>query len=58
MLDAAVRDMFTPWYEIAFTNTNTISGVLCIADTFVWCLLVNSSGEIIIIIIINDMGMF
>ena len=47
VLDAVVRGMFTPCNEIAFTNTNTntISCVLCIADTFVWCLLVNSSGE-------------
>ena len=37
MLDAVVRGMFTPCNEIAFrnTNTNTISCVLCIADTFV-----------------------
>ena len=37
MLDAVVRGMFTPCDEIAFTNTNTqtISGVLCTADTFV-----------------------
>ena len=36
MLDAMAR-MFTPCDEIAFTNTytNTISGILCIADTFV-----------------------
>ena len=47
MLDAVVRGMFTPCNDIAFTNTNTntISCVLCIADTFVWCLVVNSSGE-------------
>ena len=34
---AVAREMFTPCDEIAFTNrkTNTISGVLCIADTFV-----------------------
>ena len=37
MLDAVVMRMFTPPAEVAFTNTNTntISGVLCIADTFV-----------------------
>ena len=47
MIDAVVRGMFTPCNEIAFTNTNTntISCVLCIANTFVWCLVVNSSGE-------------
>ena len=45
MLDAVVIGMFPPWNEIAFTNTNTISGVLCIAAKFVWCLVLNSSGE-------------
>ena len=29
--------------EVSFTNT--ISGVLCISDTLLWCLAVNSSGE-------------
>ena len=42
MRDDVVRGMYTPWGEIAFTNT--ISGVMCIADTFIRCLLVNSSG--------------
>ena len=34
ILDAVVRGMFTPPNEVAFTNTNTntISGVLCISD--------------------------
>ena len=47
MLDVVVRGMFTPWDEISFTstNTNTISGVMCISDTLLWCLMVNSSGE-------------
>ena len=33
MLDAVVRGMVKPPDEVAFTNTNTISGVLCISDT-------------------------
>ena len=47
MLDAVARVMFTPYNEITFTNTNTntISRVLCIAYTFVWCLVVNYPGE-------------
>ena len=37
MLDAVVRGMFTPSTEVTFTNTNTntISGVLCILDFFI-----------------------
>ena len=41
MLDAVVREMFTPPDEVAFTNTNTntntntISSVMCISDTLV-----------------------
>ena len=47
MLDAVTGVMFTPYNEIAFTNTNTntFRCVMCIADTFVWCLVVNSSCE-------------
>ena len=47
MLDAVARGMFTPCDEIAFTNTdtNTVSGVLCVSDTLLYCLVVNSSGE-------------
>ena len=45
MLDAVVRGMVTPPAEVALTNTNTIGGVLCISDTSVWCLVVNSWGE-------------
>ena len=35
MLDAVVSGMITPPNEVAFTNTNTntISGVMCISDT-------------------------
>ena len=37
MLDGVLRGMFTPPDKVAFTNTNTntISGVLCISDTLV-----------------------
>ena len=37
MLDVMVRGIFTPPDEVAFTNsnTNTISGLLCISDTLV-----------------------
>ena len=37
MVDAVVRGKFTPPAEVAYTNTNTntISGVLCISDTSV-----------------------
>ena len=47
MFDAVVRGMITPSNEVVFTNanTNTISGVLCISDTLLWCLVVNSSGK-------------
>ena len=45
MLDVVVRGMITPPDQIAFTNTNTISGVLYISDTLLWCLVVNSSGK-------------
>ena len=47
MLDAVAIGMFTPCDEIVFTNTNTntISDALCIADTFVRCLVVNSLDE-------------
>ena len=40
MLDDVARGMFTPYNEIAFTNTttNTISSVLCISEKFVCCL--------------------
>ena len=33
MIDAVGRGMFTHPAELAFTNANTISGVLCIAVT-------------------------
>ena len=47
MIDAVDRGMFTPPDELAFTNTNTntISGVLCISNTLLRCLLLNSSCE-------------
>ena len=38
-----VRGMVTPPDEIEFTNT--ISGVLCISDTLLWCLVLNSSDK-------------
>ena len=43
MVDAVVRGMVTPPDEIEFTNT--ISGVLCISDILLLCLVVNSSGK-------------
>ena len=43
MLDAVARGMCMPCDEIALTNT--ISGVLCIAETFFCCLVMNSLGE-------------
>ena len=33
MLDVVVRGMLTPPTEVSFTDTNTISSVLCISDT-------------------------
>ena len=43
MVDAVVRGMVTPPDEIEFTNT--ISGVLCISDTLLLCLVVNYSTK-------------
>ena len=43
MLDAVVKGMVTPPDEIELTNT--ISGVLCISDTLLGCLEVNSSDK-------------
>ena len=40
---AVVRGMVTPPDEIEFTNT--ISGVLCISDALLWCLVLNSSDK-------------
>ena len=37
--------MVAPPDYVSFTNTNTISGVLCISDTLLGCLVVNSSGK-------------
>ena len=47
ILDVVVRGMITPPNEVAFTNTNinTISGALCISDTLLLCLAVNSSSK-------------
>ena len=45
MFDAVIRGMVAPPDKVAYTNT--INDVLCISDTLLSCLVMNSSGKIV-----------